>query len=572
MPDLPPADDETPYDDDKTSRAIDEIVAKEGDTVLAAEDEKKGASTVKVARGRGNLFAAWWHNPWARWLTILIVLGGIAGVIATPTTRYFMLNQAGVQAAASVKTVDDTTGLPLKGVRVTLGGRSVDTGADGVASFRGLALGPHSLKIEQPGFGVVDQKLVLGWGSNPLGVYKLKSVGVRFTIEARDYLTDKPLAGVQAISGESTAVSDKNGKVTITLTSLSEAADPVVLSKAGYRNEEITLDQDARKTTKALLVPAQKTVYVTKQSGKYDVYKSDIDGKNPQVLLAGTGSETSNISLVVSPDGAKVAVVSTRDNQRDSGGLLLSSLLIVNLSDGDAVSIAKAAQLQLIDWVGSRLIFEQVSSDASTPVNARYAVIGYNVTDNTRVQLAAAKRLNAVFSAQGKLYYAVASDPTDAAVKPAFYRINSDGSGKQVAIDAEIWSGQRVDFNTLNLQSAGEGWYAYDVRAGRATNIPGPTTYVNRLYTENLTGHKSLWVESRDGQGILQQYEASSGKESRVIAQGGLTYPVRWLAENIVVYRVVTGGEVADYAVSLLGGPASKITDVTNTYGYSSGQ
>lgn len=572
MPPSPASDDDTPFDDSTTSRAIDDIVAKEGDVVLAAEDEKKQAQEAVVKPRRRSFLYRWWHNGWARSITLLIVCIGIAGAAATPVSRYWILNTAGVQASSSVNILDDKTGLPLKGVRFTMDGKSADANEAGIARLSGLRLGPQTLRIEQPGFSVVEQTVTVGWGSNPLGAYKLKSTGVRLTIEVRDFLSGKPIEGAQAASGESTAVSDKNGKLVITLASSDEVADPVTLAKPGYRTEQVTLDADLRKTTKASLVYGQKTVYVHNQSGKYDVYKSDLDGKNPQVLLPGTGSETSNMSLAVSPDGTKVAVVSTRGNQRDAGGFLLSTLLIVNISDGEAVSIAKAAQLQLVDWIGSRLVYQQVASDAATPANARYSVIGYSTSDGSRVQLGSAKKLNAVFSAHGAVYFAVAADPADSAFKPAFYKVNPDGGGKQAVIDMEIWGGYRPHYTALNVQSATDGWLSYDLTTDRYTASTDPGSAAGRLYVADATGSKHLWIESRDGQGILQVYDKATAKDARVIAQAGLTYPVRWLSNDIVVYRVVTGGEVADYAVSLLGGPAAKIANVVNTYGFTSGQ
>jgi Tol biopolymer transport system component len=78
------------------------------------------------------------------------------------------------------------------------------------------------------------------------------------------------------------------------------------------------------------LVRARKVVVVTRQSGKYDIYKSDIDGKNREALLLGTGHENSNISLAVSPDGQRVAFVSTRANEAATTAVFLLSSLGVD--------------------------------------------------------------------------------------------------------------------------------------------------------------------------------------------------------------------------------------------------
>lgn len=566
-------DDTTPFDDDKTSRAIDEIVAKEGDTVLAAEDEQKANERLpKTPHARGGRFSVLMHSKAFWWVVALLVCGGIGTTAAIPTSRYGLLNTAGVRAGASVVTVDDITGLPVSGVRLSIGSAAKDTDTSGKASLSGLRLGPATITIEQAGYAKISQQVTLGWGSNPLGTFKLKAAGVSYTVEVRDYLSDKPIEGVQAVSGESTAVSDKQGNITLHLPNIATANDTVQLAAEGYRSDEIPLLPDSAHPTKALLVMNKKTVYVSKQGGTYDVWKSDLDGKNAQVLLKGTGSETSNISVAVSPDGTKAAIVSTRDNKRDAEGLLLHSLLIVTIGDGAAMVVSRAAQIQLIDWLGSRLIFQQVSSDPATPPGARYTVVGYDTNDATRVQLAAAKRLNAVFSAQGAIYYAVAADSADAAFKPAFYRIHPDGSGRRALLGTEVWSGQRVDYNTLNLQTADGAWTAFDIPNNHGETIPGPSSFANRLYADTPARSKSIWVETKDGQGRLHLHDVASGKQTTVVAQSGLTYPVRWLSDTVVVYRVVLGSEVADYAISTSGGPARKIANATNTYGFVSGQ
>ncbi|HSX29812.1 MAG TPA: hypothetical protein VLE73_04620 [Candidatus Saccharimonadales bacterium] len=568
-----PDDDTTAYDDAVTSKVIDEIVAKEGDTVLAAEDEKSAHSApVAGQRAKGGRLRVLLHSKAFWWSLVLLLFAGAGVAAALPVGRYWILNMAGVQSGASVITTDDVTGLPVKGVTFTIGGKSAETDESGNASVAGLRLGKTRMSIEQPGYATITQEVTVGWGSNPLGSYKLKAAGVSYTIQVKDYISEKPLQGVQAASGDSNAVSDKNGKITLNLPGVASPTDTVQLSKDGYRSDEITLQPDPKQPTQALLVLNKKVVYASKQNGTYDIYKSDLDGKNAQVLLKGTGSETSNISLATSPDGTKAAVVAARDNKRDSEGALLNTLVVVAVDSGDVTVVTRAAQIQLVDWIGSRLIFEQVSSDPATPPANRYTVVGYNTGDNTRVQLAAATRLNAVFSAQGAVYYAAAANPSDAAHPPAFYKINPDGTGRQTLIEAEVWSGQRVAYDTLNLQTADGNWLDFTISSDKTTNAAGPSSFVNRLYVDNIEGSKSLWVDTQDGQGKLQARIVQSGKEKTIVAQGGLTYPVYWLTDTLVVYRVVLGTGVADYAVSLDGGSPHKITDVVNTYGFSSGQ
>jgi hypothetical protein len=72
---------------------------------------------------------------------------------------------------------------------------------------------------------------------------------------------------------------------------------------------------------------------------------------------------------------------------------------------------------------------------------------------------------------------------------------------------------------------------------------------------------------------VLLRYDKQAGTDNPVLTQNGVANPVRWLTGDTAIFRVVTGSETADYAVSTLGGgTAHKIADVVNTYGFTAGQ
>jgi hypothetical protein len=71
-----------------------------------------------------------------------------------------------------------------------------------------------------------------------------------------------------------------------------------------------------------------------------------------------------------------------------------------------------------------------------------------------------------------------------------------------------------------------------------------------------------VWVDVRDGKGVLLSYRLDDKKEAAVKITSGLMDPVYWINDSQVVYRVTTSQETADYVVSLDGGEAQKIADV----------
>src|SRR5690606_28092635 len=118
-------------DDPETAAAVDDIVASESDELLAAEDEKIAAAFDGKKPSLGTrikgFFSAWWHNRLARRATITVVLLTVAVALTVPVSRYFVLNTLGVRSSASVTVLDESTGLPLRNVQVSMSGQSALT-------------------------------------------------------------------------------------------------------------------------------------------------------------------------------------------------------------------------------------------------------------------------------------------------------------------------------------------------------------------------------------------------------------------------------------------------------------
>jgi hypothetical protein len=180
------------------------------------------------------------------------------------------------------------------------------------------------------------------------------------------------------------------------------------------------------------------------------------------------------------------------------------------------------------------------------------------------LQLAAANTLNAVMTAQGAIYYAVAADTSQPALQPGLYKIGPDGTAKQHVFKQEVETVLRSTYKTFNLQTAEGTWYTYNLSDGSNTALSTPGSLVNRLYVDNTDRSKSLWT----AQGTLTSYETATGKETVVKSQSGLAYPVQWLGPDAALYRLSIGSETADYAISVQGGIAHKVSDVAATTGF----
>ncbi len=560
-----------PLDDPGIDKTVDEITREESDKVLAAEDAATatkaiGATKPSLKERVKSFFSGWWANKWTRWGTILTIIMLLVGSVAWPTSRYFILNSVGVRSSASIKIIDQSSGLPLKNVTVNLGLLKTKTNGDGLAAFHQIKLGSQELTIERVAFAPVHKQITIGWGSNPLPNVSLQAVGAQYVFRLTDYLSGKPIGEAEVVNGEASAFADKNGKVVLTLSNPENDTIKAKVTSKGYRSEVLNFNATTKTVFTVRMVPAQPVVYVSKQSGKYDVYKVDVDGKNKQLLLAGTGSERRDgMSVSVSPDGALAALVSSRGNKRDANKYLLDTLTLIDTKSGQSKVVDDAARIQLIDWSGNHLVYVATYAAPSAAYAQRQRLASYNTEENAQSLVAASDYFNGIASIDSSIYYVVA--PSDPKIQPGFYKARIDGGGKQTILaNKQIGTLVRTNATDLALETP-DGWYIYTVgnNAAKKGNPPADL-YANHQYVLAPGGNQSVSVDNRDGKGVLLLHKQKS-EDKVIVTVSGLTMPLHWMNKNTILYRVQNNNETADYVVNIDGGEPKKISDVTATTG-----
>lgn len=561
---------ETPSDE------TEDKIAQESSANL--EDDQPAEANTKKSKPKGKIrrfFKAWWENKTARWATIIIVALVVIGVAAYPRTRYFLLNAAGVRSGASVTVIDNASRQPLKNVEVQLNNASGTTNEDGYVELEKVRLGATNLTVSRRAFASFEKQVTVGWGSNPLGEVILEPKGLQYTFMVRDFLSEQPLEKVEAISGDASAFSDKEGKIILTLDTTSDEPVEIAIQADGYRTEKITETAETTSNKEINMVPAQEQAFISKRSGKYDLYKIYADGKGEKLILSGTGFERDDMVLVPQPSGSNVAYVSTRDGQRASDGTLLSTLNIVNLGNNKVTKLDTADRIQVVSWVNDTLVYVVVV-DEQGPGGAakKQRLVSYNLELSQKLDITSATYFNDIMVADDKVFYAPASESAAEDKESGgqntnigFYMSNVGGTEVNKLLDREVWSMIRSSYGTITL-STGKDWYEFKLGSDRVERIGGaPASQKTRVYVNNAGNSRSLWVDERDGKGVLLSYNLESKKDKTLVNQSGLTYPVRWLNDTTAVYRINTDAETADYVLSLNGGEPRKITDVTSTAG-----
>jgi Tol biopolymer transport system component len=560
-------------EDNETAKAVDDIAREESNRMLAIEDAKAellAEGTAEIDKGWFNrvktVLGNFWHNKKARNLTLagLLLLIAVAGVV--PASRYFILNTAGVRSSMSVRIIDDKTEQPLKNVDVSVDNRSAKTDIDGKVKLTNIKLGKQHLSVKKPAFADVNQDVVIGWGSNPRGDVGLTPVGSRYTFEIKDYVSGKPVKEAEAVSGEASATANDGGEIVLVAADQNESEINIHISAPNYRAEDITLDVGNKDTHQISLVPARKHAFVSKRNGKYDLYKTDIDGKNEKLVLAGTGAESEDNTVIVpSPNSDTIAYVTTRGDKHNDDGFALSSLIMVNLDEDKTETIDYSERVQLVDFIGNKLVYVKIAQGQSAASLDRHQLISYDINTKEQKIIYKTNYFNDVLSAKGAVYFAPSKYKTDS---PAgLFKINPDGSGQSAVYGQEVWNLYRVAYDKINA-AVGENWYEYDIGQNTFNALNGaPADQQSRVYADSPDGKQSAWVDKRDGKGVLIIYDTLTGQDSVIQTQSGLTNPISWLDNEHLVYRVDNNSETADYVIGINGGTPKKISDVTNTAG-----
>jgi hypothetical protein len=559
-------------DDPVITKAVDDIIAQEADLVLDAEDEVREAFMLGQAlpKKRGILRRVF-GRAWVRWSFFLLLVLGLVAAGVVPSSRYYILNTAGVRSGVELKVIDITTRQPLKNVSVSAGGVAAQTDAGGVAKLDGVRLGPTKLIVEKRAFERIEKDIIIGWGSNPLGDFQARGIGVQYSFTVNDYLSGQPVLGAEATSGEGSALADEKGVIVLTLDTASqeeEATVEVTIQAAGYRDETIELAVSNKEAQRVEMVPVRKHAFVSKRSGTYDIYTVDIDGRNEKKLVEGSGLERDDIALVPYTKEPFAALVSTRERVTTASGYLLSTLYLVDLSDGKLTKVDQSEKIQIAGWTAEgRLVYVKIASGAGGADPKRHRIMSFNVRDfSDTKELATANAFNSVMLASGRVYWAPSNAFTEDE-NPGAFSIGADGQDKQdLVTDREITRLLRSAYGLISM-SDGQAWLNNTVGESGAAMASAPTDQTGRLYIDNPLGNASLWVDEQAGKGTLRSYDRTTQKDSELAAISGLKEPVYWLTSRVAVFRVKDSRETADYAVSLDGGEARKITNVSGSLG-----
>src|SRR5690606_32806697 len=226
-----------------------------------------------------------------------------------------------------------------------LSGQTGITDDNGYVKLSPIKLGKQQMQVDRRAFASTTRAVTIGWGSNPLPDLALSPTGLQYSFKTVDFLSGKPIVKAEASSGEFSAFSNENGDILLTVDTKADEDVSVTIKAEGYRDETMVA---AANTTEVKMVAGTKHLFVSKRSGKYDIYKIDADGKYEELVLSGTGAERDDLVLAAHPNRSVAALMSTRENLRNSDGYLLNTITIIDAITNEKKDIDRSEQFKIV--------------------------------------------------------------------------------------------------------------------------------------------------------------------------------------------------------------------------------
>ncbi len=568
-----------PLQDGATDKAVDEIVAREGDTLLALDDAKAASKQpVKTATGWKDKLAAVFKSKrtWAIIVALIIILA------AVPTTRYKLAGLV-IKKSVTIVVVDSKTNSPVSSADIKLGGKTVKTDAYGKARLK-ASVGRHNLVASKHYYKTLTTSYFVGFKAAPsLTNLRLEATGRLVPILVVNKVTGKPLSGAVISVLGTTAKTNTQGEAIVALPTTT-ATNSAEVSHIGYNKAKVTV-QITDKFVKANsfeLTPTGHIYFLSNASGKIDLVKSDLDGANRKTVLAGTGREdASTTKLMPSRDWRYVTLQSRRDTASPS-------LYLIDANTDKVTQFENSdSDIELIGWYGHAFMYDLSRRNTPFWQAGRETIKSYdadnlqlNQLDQNLAEGDAANNAHQEFYnfyiVNGALMYdtqwyssgtidMTSKNDTIRGVQPSGQSkkdYQSFTSSTNDYIQAKLYSPQAIYYSTHNNSDDKTTYYEYANQSVKTVSIDGGTFAADYpTFLISPSGSKTFWAELRDGKNSLFIGDDEAKGKKQIASLSDYT-PYGWFGDN---YVLVSKGKSELYIMPTGGLPAGrsplKITD-----------
>ena len=333
--------------------ADDKSVTDEGSEPEPSDDESVHATDSSVGepnRLKRILAGYWRRKKWSVPLSLLVLVGLLAGI---PATRYALAAYV-VSQPVKVTVTDSGTKKPISSADVALEGKTYKTDKEGKVTVKDVKPGNRSLKVTKKYYKDETRTVFVPINKGADSNVSLTATGRQVPVTVTNKVSGKPLENVTLASVGTEVKTDKEGKAVIVLPA-DKTELPIKLSNGGFNELEakVKVTDQAVKENSFALTPSGKVYFLSRQSGKIDVVKTDLDGGNRQVIVQGTGKEEDRGTvLLASRDWKYLALLS----KRDSG---LAKLYLIDTSTDKMSEMDSGdASFTLVGWDEHTFVYQ----------------------------------------------------------------------------------------------------------------------------------------------------------------------------------------------------------------------
>lgn len=529
--------------DDEVELEFDEHDLKDveiSDQTLEAED-KKSIEAKKQAKKTAKKILTPEERAARNKKRILIIAGAAIALLlvllAVPFTRWPILNTIGFRGDAVI-TVEDEAKKPVANASVRLtNGTVAASDKFGRAYLKDIPLGKQTAVIQKNGYGDKTTTFTNGFGSTQK-TEQLKIIGIKLDVDIKDWLSAEAIEGAEVTFGESNALSDAAGRASLVIPPTDEKLIEIAVKRPGYLTKTIETETNVI-SREVVLVPAQKNYFVSKRDGKFDIFSSNLDGTDQRKIIEATGKEDESLlQLSIHRNNKQAILVSNRDGKVQNRRLV-AGVYAIDLERASLSKIDEGSDIQLFGWSENSIAYSKSAPDLNYDDPSFSRIMGFNSQNNRLSQIAAANYFQSGLVAQNKVFYV----PADAyrPIENGVLTSHDLGSGakRMYLQDRQIHYIAQASYQTLELQDASGAAFELQIASGNVKAIDRrPAGSLVIALSPN--GQTAAWSDRRDGQGALLARSVKEGNERVVARVGGLTHPVRFVSDNLVVARIVT--------------------------------
>jgi hypothetical protein len=369
----------------------------------------------------------------------------------------------------------------------------------------------------------------------------MAATGRQVVVNIMDTISKAPLAKATVAVKDTTSVTDSKGNATIVLPADKKKLKGT-LKLNGYNQTEVDItvieQADANKFT---LTSSGMIYYLSKQTGKINVMKSNLDGTEAKVVVEGTGNENdSSTALLAARDWKYLALFANRDGSKSA------QIYLVETATGKLTIIDEGeVEFQLIGWSDHKFIYRLNASNKQLWESKRQRIKSFNAETGKLAVIdetiavgssyfdAQSENLTDPYILEDKLVYGktwtvnyplsmLSNDKKSAIIAANLndgskQRIQEFTAQRSTYIQAKLYEPQEIYFRVSVDDPPNPSFFKYEGGALKTT----PNTdekFFNTFYPTYLvspSGNKTFWYEPRDGKNALfvGDKNGANGKE-----------------------------------------------------------